>query len=125
MKPASRRFHRDQRVRVLAILLFIPAPKTAPPGGRSIRILPGQYFDAETGLHYNRARYYDLKIGRYISSDPIGLAGGLNTYLYTRANPLRYIDPLGLATTSCSPGTSSDPNCTVYDPNQPDTVRDN
>jgi len=42
------------------------------------------------------ARYYDPKVGRYISSDPIGLRGGLNTYLYARANPLRYIDPKGL-----------------------------
>ncbi len=61
-----------------------------------MRILPGQYFDSETGLYYNNARYYDPKTGRYISSDPIGLRGGLNTYTYGLNNPLRYIDPSGL-----------------------------
>jgi len=60
----------------------------------NLRML-GMYAD-ETGLYYNNARYYDPRIGRYISSDPIGLAGGLNTYLYARANPLRYVDPNGL-----------------------------
>jgi RHS repeat-associated protein len=63
--------------------------------------LPGQYFDSETALHYNYHRYYDPSTGRYITSDPIGLEGGLNTYLYAKANPLRYIDPLGLYTELC------------------------
>ncbi|WP_425322026.1 RHS repeat-associated core domain-containing protein, partial [Burkholderia paludis] len=56
----------------------------------------GQYFDHETGLHYNRYRYYDPNSGRFISRDPIGLAGGLNQHAYA-PNPVEWIDPLGLA----------------------------
>jgi RHS repeat-associated protein len=63
--------------------------------GLNVR-LPGQYYDSETGLHYNGARYYDPSTGRYLTSDPIGIDGGLNTYLYASANPLRNIDPTGL-----------------------------
>ncbi|WP_373365864.1 RHS repeat domain-containing protein [Pseudomonas syringae] len=54
----------------------------------------GQYFDVETGLHYNTFRYYDPEIGRFITQDPIGLLGGLNLYTYG-PNPLTYIDPWG------------------------------
>ncbi len=57
---------------------------------------PGQYFDQETGLHYNHHRYYSPEIGRYITSDPIGLLGGLNTYSYALSNPIMYYDPYGL-----------------------------
>lgn len=59
---------------------------------------PGQYADLETNLAYNHWRDHDAAIGRYVESDPVGLSGGLNTYLYVRANPTRYIDPSGLKT---------------------------
>lgn len=57
---------------------------------------PGQYFDEETALHYNRMRYYDPAIGRYVSVDPIGQLGGFNLFAYTDNQPLRYSDPWGL-----------------------------
>jgi RHS repeat-associated protein len=56
---------------------------------------PGQYFDAETGLHYNWRRFYDPETGRYISADPIGIAGGPNLYTYADADPINRIDPNG------------------------------
>ncbi|WPH23685.1 RHS repeat-associated core domain-containing protein (plasmid) [Variovorax paradoxus] len=56
----------------------------------------GQYFDEETGLHYNRYRYYDPVSGRFVSADPIGLYGGANLHRYV-SNPVGWIDPLGLA----------------------------
>jgi RHS repeat-associated protein len=55
----------------------------------------GQYEDEESGLHYNRFRYYDTETGQYLTPDPIGLLGGVNPYGYVH-NPLSWIDPLGL-----------------------------
>ena len=60
----------------------------------------GQYFDQETGLHYNRFRYYDPDVGRFVSQDPIKLDGGINSYEYG-PSPYAWIDPLGLA--KCRP----------------------
>ena len=58
---------------------------------------PGQYYDSETGLHYNWHRNYNPQTGRYRQSDLIGLAGGMNTYGYAYQNSLMYVDPMGLA----------------------------
>lgn len=58
--------------------------------------LPGQWEDGESGLHLNDARYYDPDTGRYLTPDPLGLAGGLNAYAYVAANPVAWVDPRGL-----------------------------
>ena len=55
----------------------------------------GQTLDIETGLHYNRFRYYDSDVGMFVQRDPIGLMGGSNTYQYA-PNPTKWIDPIGL-----------------------------
>jgi RHS repeat-associated protein len=55
----------------------------------------GQHFDPESGLHYNRHRYYDPAVGSYVTQDPIGLLGGMNHYLYP-TNPNDGVDPIGL-----------------------------
>jgi RHS repeat-associated protein len=66
----------------------------------------GQYFDAETGLHYNRHRYYNPSTARFLTPDPIKLAGGLNNYQYV-PNPTGWVDPLGLD--NCPEGNGCKP----------------
>lgn len=72
---------------------------------------PGQYYDGETGLHYNYFRDYNPSTGRYLESDPIGLRGGLNTFGYAYQNPMMFTDPTGLI-----PGAVCDANgCKTLD----------
>jgi RHS repeat-associated protein len=101
------------------------APNQDPDGDGTLTTVnlryPGQYFDGETGLHYNWNRYYDPKTGRYITSDPMSVGAHvqkwmaslgkgsidsppleLNSYAYVVNNPLRWIDPTGLEVLICS-----------------------
>ncbi len=71
---------------------------------------PGQYFDFESGLHYNYFRTYDPATGRYLEADPIGLVGGLNPYAYASSDGINRSDTLGLAdsvSSACSAGRPS------------------
>ncbi|MCG3201215.1 MAG: Protein RhsD [Gammaproteobacteria bacterium] len=73
-------------------------PNESPSGAGTFTYnlrFPGQYYDKETGLHYNYFRDYNPSTGRYIQSDPIGLAGGYNTYIYAESRPIGIADPTG------------------------------
>ncbi len=71
---------------------------------------PGQYFDAETGQHYNYIRTYDPESGRYTQADPIGLDGGWNRFGYVGGNALGWSDPEGLEKGPASPSTGGGGN---------------
>jgi RHS repeat-associated protein len=83
----------------------------------------GREFD-ETGLYYNRARYYDPLLGRFISEDPIGLEGGINLYAYASNDPVQFRDPLGLSSCGADgpfiPGeiTLRGPSCALQERHQ-------
>lgn len=75
------------------------APNENPSGAGNFTCnlrLPGQYFDAELNTHYNYFRDYDPATGRYVQSDPIGLRGGINTFVYALQSPIVKTDALGL-----------------------------
>jgi RHS repeat-associated protein len=74
---------------------------------------PGQYFDKETNLHYNYFRDYDPAQGRYVESDPIGLDGGINLYVYGANTPLSNIDPFGMDVQRTPSNRSDAPNSDV------------
>ena len=99
---------------------------------------PGQVADAHSALYYNYFRDYDPETGRYVKSDPIGLAGGLNTFGYVEANPVSFFDPLGLEKViffnpddpDQKPyrGAVADPDrpgvCVIYAHGNPNAIRD-
>jgi RHS repeat-associated protein len=80
---------------------FGDSPSNEDPDGNSNPFefnlrFPGQYFDKESNLAHNMERDYEAAIGRYVQSDPIGLAGDLHGFSYVNANPINFVDPSGL-----------------------------
>jgi RHS repeat-associated protein len=88
--------------------------------------LPGQHYDLETGFHYNLNRDYMPNLGRYIEADPIGLRGGLNSYLYASGNPLKLTDRTGQSSSSTQEQADDSPaqNGLPYIPPYPTTPED-
>lgn len=85
------------------------------PDGDGLQVInnlrfPGQYYDAESGLHYNYHRDYDPETGRYLQADPVGQAGGLNLYSYVLGNPVRFTDSLGLVPNPAEAACIGGPN---------------
>jgi RHS repeat-associated protein len=107
--------------------IITPSHSMEKPTVKSQLRLPGQYLDEETGLHYNWNRYFDSSVGQYISSDPIGLSGGVNRYVYVFGDPLNRFDFNGLFCTSGQTHTTcinpDGPSFTVpRQPGFPDTL---
>lgn len=89
------------RWRWMAEPFGIPAAETNPSGlgvfAFNLRF-PGQYYDQESGLHFNWNRFYDAGLGRYTTPDPLGLdAGDMSLYAYVGGDPLSFVDPMGLS----------------------------
>ncbi|WP_395607970.1 RHS repeat-associated core domain-containing protein [Pseudomonas sp. B22129] len=81
----------------------------------------GQYFDPESDLHYNRHRYYNPDLGRYLTPDPVKLAGGINAYQYV-PNPTGWVDPTGLSCTKGNcPGQRKKGSAQNHEEKSPDT----
>ncbi|WEF33957.1 DUF6861 domain-containing protein [Pseudoduganella chitinolytica] len=96
---------------VLSVLETVPQASLADDHTNDVRSaqpirFQGQYYDNESGLHYNRFRYYDPDIGRFVSVDPISLSGGPNAFAYA-PNPISWSDALGLAPCRTGKGTPS------------------
>jgi RHS repeat-associated protein len=102
------------------------APDEDPDGDSNDFVLnlrfPGQYHDAESGLHYNYFRDYDPSVGRYVESDPSGLADGTNLFNYAQNSPSVYFDPFGLWVKRCSRGLGG-PTKPPKDPNGHNPLR--
>lgn len=79
-----------------------------PSAGYSPFRYTGQYWDAETGLYYYKARYYSAAMGRFVSPDPVGYDAGTNLYAYVGNDPLNFTDPLGLSSESTANSVSND-----------------